>query len=82
MATIAKISSKGQIVIPAAIRRKLGSPKAMIIEEDKGKVILVPALTFEEAFDQVIASCADDDGVGFSHPLQARRKVWCLTHDG
>jgi AbrB family looped-hinge helix DNA binding protein len=50
MATIAKISSKGQIVIPVAIRKKLGSPKAMIIEEDDGKVILVPTLTFEEAF--------------------------------
>ena len=50
MATIAKVSSKGQIVIPADIRKKLGSPKAMTIEERNGRVILVPTLTFQEAF--------------------------------
>lgn len=50
MAKLAKISSKGQIVIPADVRKRLGYPRAMIVREEGSKVVLVPAPTFEDAF--------------------------------
>jgi AbrB family looped-hinge helix DNA binding protein len=50
MTRIAKVSSKGQIVIPAEIRKNLGYPNAMLVQEDGNRVILVPAQTLKEAF--------------------------------
>jgi len=38
------------VVIPAKMRKKLGKPKTMLVKERKGKIILEPALSFEEAF--------------------------------
>lgn len=50
MQKLARVSSKGQVVIPAKIRKKLGKPKTVLIREEKGRVIIVPALSFKEAF--------------------------------
>ncbi len=50
MQKLARVSSKGQVVIPAEIRRKLGRPRAVIIRESEGRIILEPAVTFEDAF--------------------------------
>ncbi len=50
MQKIARVSSKGQVVIPAEIRKKLGRPRAVVIRESEGRVILEPAVTFDEAF--------------------------------
>jgi AbrB family looped-hinge helix DNA binding protein len=50
MERLACVSSKGQVVIPATIRKKLGKPKTVLIREEKGKIIIEPALSFMEAF--------------------------------
>lgn len=50
MDKLAPVSSKSQVVIPAKIRKKLGEPKTVLIREANGKIIMEPALSFEEAF--------------------------------
>jgi len=50
MQKLVPVSSKGQVVIPAKIRKKLGKPRTMLVREEKGKVILEPAITFRDAF--------------------------------
>lgn len=50
MAKLARVSSKGQVVIPAQIRKKLKITSTVIVDEEKGKVVMKPALSFEEAF--------------------------------
>lgn len=50
MEKLARVSSKGQVVIPAKMRKKLGRPKTVLIREEKGKIIMEPALSFMEAF--------------------------------
>ena len=50
MQKLVSVSSKGQVVIPARIRKKLGSPKMYLVKEDGGKIILEPALSFSDAF--------------------------------
>ncbi len=59
MQKIARVSSKGQVVIPAEIRKKLGRPRAVIIRESEGRVILEPAVTFDEAFGSGGKDAAD-----------------------
>jgi len=50
MQKLVPVSPKGQVVIPAKIRKKLGRPKTLLVREENGKVILEPALSFSEAF--------------------------------
>ena len=50
MERLARVSSKGQVVIPAPIRKKLGRPKTVLFREEKGRIIIEPALSFMEAF--------------------------------
>lgn len=50
MQKLAPVSSKGQVVIPAKIRKKLGKPKTVLIHEENGKIILEPAVSFKDAF--------------------------------
>jgi AbrB family looped-hinge helix DNA binding protein len=47
---LARVSSKGQVVIPVSIRRKHKISKRVLIREEKGKIILEPAKSFEESF--------------------------------
>jgi AbrB family looped-hinge helix DNA binding protein len=47
---LARVSSKGQVVIPANIRRKHKITKTVLIKEEKGKIILERAKSFEESF--------------------------------
>jgi AbrB family looped-hinge helix DNA binding protein len=49
MQKLVRVSLKGQVVIPAKIRNKLGKPKTALIREG-GKIILEPSLSFWEAF--------------------------------
>ena len=44
------LSSRGQVVIPAKIRKKLGKPKTLLVREKGGKIILEPAVSFKDAF--------------------------------
>lgn len=50
MQKLARVSSKGQVVIPAKIRRKLKISRTVLIREEKGRVILEPSMSMEEAF--------------------------------
>ena len=49
MQKLARVSSKGQVVIPAYIRRKHKISKTVLIKEEGGKIILEPAKSFEES---------------------------------
>lgn len=50
MQKLVPVSSKGQVVIPAKIRKKIGKPRTMLVHEENGKVILEPAISFRDAF--------------------------------
>lgn len=50
MRKLIPVSSKGQVVIPASIRLKYKIKKSVIIKEERGKIILEPAKSFEESF--------------------------------
>jgi AbrB family looped-hinge helix DNA binding protein len=50
MQKLVSLSSRGQVVIPAKIRKKLGKPKTLLLREEGGKIILEPALSFKDAF--------------------------------
>jgi AbrB family looped-hinge helix DNA binding protein len=50
MKKLAKVSSKGQVVIPAQLRRRLKISRTVMITEEKGKVVIEPSMSFEEAF--------------------------------
>ncbi|MGI0078854.1 MAG: AbrB/MazE/SpoVT family DNA-binding domain-containing protein [Nitrososphaerales archaeon] len=50
MQKLVRVSPKGQVVIPARIRNKLGKPKTVLVSEEKGRIILEPALSFKDAF--------------------------------
>jgi AbrB family looped-hinge helix DNA binding protein len=50
MQKLAKVSSKGQVVIPAKLRRQLRISRTVMIKEQDGKIILEPSTTMEEAF--------------------------------
>lgn len=50
MQKLVRVSSKGQVVIPAKMRKKLGRPKTMLIREEHRSLVLEPALSFKEAF--------------------------------
>jgi AbrB family looped-hinge helix DNA binding protein len=50
MQKLARVSSKGQVVTPSKIRKKLGRPKSVLICEENGKIILEPSPSFKNAF--------------------------------
>jgi len=44
------VSSKGQVVIPVEIRRKLHIKKMVAFKEERGRIYIEPVMTFEDAF--------------------------------
>ena len=50
MQKLAKVSSKGQVVIPAKLRRKLRISRIVMIKEENGRIVLEPSMSMEEAF--------------------------------
>lgn len=44
------VSRKGQVVIPADIRRRLGLKRKIIFKEEQGKVSIEPIIGMEDAF--------------------------------
>jgi AbrB family looped-hinge helix DNA binding protein len=50
MAVVAKVSSKGQVVIPAEYRRRLRITRLVVISEEGGRLIVKPTTSLEEAF--------------------------------
>jgi AbrB family looped-hinge helix DNA binding protein len=71
--TITSMTTKGQIVIPSAIRKRLNITRAtrLCIVESEGRVILQPVT--EDYFDQV-AGIVPSKGQMLKDLLQERRR--------
>jgi len=52
MEKVVPVSSKGQVVIPAPIRRRLKIGRAVVIREEGGRVLLEPSRSMEESFGE------------------------------
>ena len=50
MAVVAKVSSKGQVVIPAEYRKRLRITRLVVISEEGGKLVVKPTDSLEDAF--------------------------------
>jgi AbrB family looped-hinge helix DNA binding protein len=50
MAVVAKVSSKGQVVIPAEYRRRLRITRMVVISEEGDKLVVKPTASLEDAF--------------------------------
>ena len=50
MAVVARVSSKGQVVIPAEYRRKLRITRLVVISEEGDRLVVKPAASLEDAF--------------------------------
>ena len=50
MAVVAKVSSKGQVVIPAEYRKKLRITRLVVISEEGDKLVVKPTTSLEDAF--------------------------------
>jgi len=50
MAVVAKVSSKGQVVLPAEYRRKLKITRLVVISEEGDKLVVKPTTSLEDAF--------------------------------
>lgn len=50
MVKLARVSSKGQVVIPAPLRKALKIKRTVIIRQEDGKIVLEPSSSMEEAF--------------------------------
>jgi len=78
MAHVAKLTSKSQITIPAAVRRQLGLAPGdrVILEIEEGRAILRPARgTFTERMVGLGAELWASQGGG-SAWLEAEREGW------
>lgn len=81
MKTISQISSRGQVTLPASVRKALGLKPgdALLIEVEDGRVVLEPALVLpiEHYTDQRIQEFAQANQVS-EEELEAFRKAWGL----
>src|SRR5438093_1562502 len=50
MNKLRRVSSKGRVVIPAKLRKKLKITGTVLIREDGGKIVMEPWVSMEEAF--------------------------------
>lgn len=50
MNRLVPVSSKGQVVIPAPIRKKLKIKRAVVIREENGRVVMEPSQSMEDSF--------------------------------
>jgi len=44
------VSRKGQVVIPAALRKRFGIKRKILFKEEDGKVVIEPVTVMEDAF--------------------------------
>jgi antitoxin PrlF len=81
MKTISQISSRGQVTLPASVRKALGLKPgdALLIAVEDGRVVLEPALVLpiEHYTDQRIQEFAQANQVS-EEELEAFRKAWGL----
>ena len=50
MEKVVPVSSKGQVVIPAPLRKKFKIGRAVVIKDEGGRIIVVPSVSMEESF--------------------------------
>jgi AbrB family looped-hinge helix DNA binding protein len=50
MKKLVPVSAKGQVVIPAPMRKKLNIGRAVVIKDKGGLIVLEPSKTMEESF--------------------------------
>ena len=50
MSTLVPVSKKGQVVIPAALRKKHKIGRTVVIAEAEGKITIEPSRSMEESF--------------------------------
>jgi AbrB family looped-hinge helix DNA binding protein len=64
MQKLVPVSVKGQVVIPAPIRKRLKIGRAVVITEESGKILVEPTRTMDESF-----------GVGGDEMLSVAREI-------
>lgn len=50
MEKLVPVSTKGQVVIPARMRKRLKIGRMVVIREDKGRILVEPSRSMEESF--------------------------------
>lgn len=50
MEKLVPVSVKGQVVIPAPMRKRLRIGRAVVMKEEEGKILVEPSSTMEESF--------------------------------
>jgi AbrB family looped-hinge helix DNA binding protein len=50
MEKVVPVSSKGQVVIPAPLRKKFKIGRAVVIKDEGGRILVVPSLSMEDSF--------------------------------
>jgi AbrB family looped-hinge helix DNA binding protein len=50
MKKLVPVSAKGQVVIPAPMRKRLNIGRAVVIKDKGGLIVLEPSKTMEESF--------------------------------
>jgi AbrB family looped-hinge helix DNA binding protein len=52
MDKLVPVSQKGQVVIPAPLRKKLKIGKTVIIREERGRILIEPSTSMRESFGE------------------------------
>lgn len=50
MQKLVPVSTKGQVVIPASMRKRLKIGRAVVVKEEGGRLLIEPSTTMEESF--------------------------------
>ena len=50
MQKLVPVSTKGQVVIPAAMRKRLKIGRAVVVKDEGGHLLIEPSTTLEESF--------------------------------
>lgn len=61
---VVPVSSKGQVVIPAALRKKFKIGRAVVVDEEGGRIIIEPSRSMQESF-----------GAGGEQMLEVAREI-------
>ncbi|MGH8491262.1 MAG: AbrB/MazE/SpoVT family DNA-binding domain-containing protein [Gammaproteobacteria bacterium] len=73
--TVATLSSKSQIVLPAAIRKRLGiqTGDRLLVEAEGDRIVIRKAPT---SFTAALESCGDELWRGYAEDLKKERARW------
>ena len=80
MRFIVKVSRKGQVVIPAEIRRKYGIKNKVVIRADEDGVKIVPVISLEEMFGidgEVMKDIAKEIVKERSEEIRREKEIRC-----